>query len=263
VQKKGRAAGWSKETVLRELRDGAKITDICAQYAAGASPKSLRTEVDRWRAEDPDFKQKYTEAVGDKQMVPRGSTAKDLLPENADWRLRYCEELYREADSVKAAAATPYDFDTISKKLSQSFPDMYDPDFAAMVQEVRMKICAEMERRIVNAARDPLASPRDVAWIGFRWLERQDASKWGRQVEMIHKGTITHEHAVKPVTREDRLANLLSEQATFMGRSAQPALTSGQRDCIDVDAVVVRDADAVPAVTEDAPAALEMVVRAD
>ncbi len=199
----------------------------------------MSTEVDRWRRLDPEFDRQYIEIAKDLSRPIVAKPQKDSIPEHANWRLKFAEELYRTGDRIAAAAVTPYPWETIYRKLLQSDVRAFDKDLHEIVQVVQMKLCSEAESRIVSAMRDPELAPKDVAWIGFKWLERQDPTRWGKQVELVHTGTVKHEHTQPAaLPREQRLAALVAEQKQFM----LPAVTEStpvELDVIDVEAELV------------------------
>lgn len=234
--KEGRAPGWGKEAVLRELESGLSLVEVCAKYAIGVEPSTLRRDVLKWRETgktyDERFDAEYKRIVGEDNVYPRGDTSKELLPENADWRVAFCEEFAVTKSRELAAAATPHDYRTIYRKLNKD-DSLYDAEFAEMVHLVQMSFCAAIESDIIKSATNDLLPAKDRAWIGFKVLERQDPKRWGRQVEMIHSGTIKHETqpAQLQLPREQRLAALASELKQFM----LPADTQSAGDVIDVE----------------------------
>lgn len=209
---------------------GDSVETICARYSLGASPHSLRDEITRnWLHRDPEFRAKYkalARPAGGKKL-----TKEELNPEeHAGWEMRYCEALYTSGNPYKAASATPYDYQTIYKMLSPAYPD-YRKDFAELVQDVRMRFVADMQERVLNVVKDEKTAPKDVAWIAFQWMERQDKANWSRQ--MVHSGTIEHKAVGPMLSREDRLKALLAEQKQFMLPAGEPA----QQEVIDVEVV--------------------------
>lgn len=222
------------------MAEGESVSAVCARYSLGASVYSLRDEITRdWLHRDPAFREQYkalARPAGGKRL-----NKEELDPEqNAGWEMRYCEALYETANPYKAAAVTPYDYQTIYKMLSENYPE-YRKDFAEMVQEIRMRFCADMQERVVSAAKDPNTPARDVAWIGFQWLERQDKQQWSRQ--LVHSGTIKHEAIGPTMSREDRLALLLAEQKKFMQPRAAIEAGEVEADQDVVEAEVVTEGD--------------------
>jgi hypothetical protein len=232
-----RLEGWGKETVLKEIREGAVVMDICAKYALTNPPTSLYQEIVRWRHQDPAFEKEWTaimlERDPDRNSKSRGAPRKeDIDPSLADWRLKFCQDLFETGKKLEAARRSPFCWEEIVKKLNKTTPS-YDQQFAEMVHEVQMKLCAEMEGGFVEAFRE--SSGRDKAWIARSWLERQDPERWSRQVEMIHSGQVVHKHEIQ-VSRESRLAALADEQSRFFSKhSPAPALAAGDEEAIEVE----------------------------
>lgn len=221
-----RAPGWSRETLLREMRAGKPVMDVCAEYSLDTKPTTLYAEVTRWRAQDPEFERQYGEVLEGRGVSRAGGLPprEQLDPSIADWRLKFCEDLFETGKKLEAARRSPFSWEEIVKKLNRSTPS-YDHQFAEMVHEVQMKLCAEMEGGFVEAFRE--SSGRDKAWIAKNWLERQDPARWGKQVELIHSGAVavnhTHTHRLE-LPKEERLALLADEQQKFFAESYPAAL---------------------------------------
>jgi hypothetical protein len=218
---------WSKETLLREMREGVSVADCTAKYAVGkTSPNVLYQEIVRWRHNDKEFERQYIEILT-ARGVPRlgGGVPKELRdPTIADWRVKFCEDLFSTGKMLEASRRSPFCYEEIVKKLNKNTPS-YDEDFAEMVQQVRLKICAEMEGGFVEAFRE--SSGKDKAWIAKSWLERQDPTRWSKQVELVHSGKVEHQHNHShqlQLPKEQRLAALAAEQERFF--SSVPALSA-------------------------------------
>lgn len=235
---KARVDGWGKDTLLRELRTGLSLREVCNRYALEASPGTLRREVTVWRLTDPLFDRDYTQIMADRGHLTRinhdGPEKREYADPNlADWRVRFCERLYLDASRLAAAEGSPYEYRQICKMLDCNHVQ-YDKDFADLVKDVELRMNAEAEGLFFNALREA-DTPKDKAWIASKWLERRDPSRWSKQVEMIHSGTVKHEHEHKGLPREQRIAELMAAQQEFFKQHA-PALVleSGLRESIDV-----------------------------
>jgi len=215
-----RAPGWGKEAVLRELAAGDTLHQIAAKYALTTSPDALVTEIVRWRARDAAFAARY-DALMDRRGRPNRKAAgvkskAEQNPQLGDWKLHFCEALFETGSRLKAAEdpRVPYSWKHLHQMITPGYPQ-HDAAFADMVHLVEMRFCAQMEAGMVEAFRDA-KNPRDKAWIAKQWLERRDATRWGKQVEMIHSGQVSHTHEIAAKTREERLAELLADQQRFL-----------------------------------------------
>lgn len=221
---KARAPGWGKETVLRELEDGSSVRDICKRYSLETGYRALVTEIQQWRVRDADFKVRY-DALMDERDPNRSGGApskEEKDPSLGDWRVKFCEDLFRTGSRLKAAESSPYSYQLIYQKITEGYRH-YEPDFAELVQLTEMRLCAEMEGAMVDALREA-AAPRDKAWIAKAWLERRDPRRWGRQVELLHSGSIRHEHThTHRLSREERLEALVEDQQEFFGAAGEQA----------------------------------------
>lgn len=208
--------GWSAEWMkdfLRKLPEGEtfSLRGFCVSQA-GKSWQVLYKDVCVWRNQDEELRT----LLKDSQSHTIGAPKKGDRPENADWRVNFCEELLISCNRADAAAKTPYSLRQIQNMLSPK-SDQYDEHFARMVEEVDQKIISEMEGGIVQAFREA-PEPRDRAWIARSYLERRDPTRWSKQVELIHSGEVQHKHEITGKVNVDLLATLVEDQRLFMRR---------------------------------------------
>lgn len=223
--------GWGKEAVLAGLREGKAIMDVCAEYSIKSPPRVLYKETADWRKSDPAFAAEYDAVLNERfpnrsrAGRPRKETLDPLL---ADWRLKFCEDLFATANRARAADNSPFEYPHILAMLDPNKAE-YDKDFADMVHEVELRICSEMEGGIWSAYKE--ASGRDKAWIARQWLERRSPERWASQSKLQVSGKVEHEHkgVLKvELSRDERLALLAADQEKYFQAYTPKALPEGE-----------------------------------
>lgn len=239
-----RPAGWGKDLVLAELGVGRTLSEIYEKWAhSGATVNGLKWDVRKWKRDDDEFAAEVDRLVDARKdprvetlrKAPPPPTKEERDPSIANWRVQYCADLLETGTRTAAAERSPYDYSHIYRMLEPRYKD-YDEEFAELVHETEMRICAEMEGGIVEAFREA-DRPKDKAWIAKSWLERRDPTRWSRQVEMIHSGEVKHKHKHElPEPIQERLEALLDEQRKFFEESEARLQADG---VIEADFVVV------------------------
>lgn len=226
---------WSKETLEEELLHGSSsITAILKKYSIDGQWKATYGDFCRWRKEDPGLAERAKQYAlkrdpKKRQTMSGGRAPMDADPEHADWRAKYCEKLLETKNRATACEATPYNYDTIYKKLNPKYSE-YDQEFFDMVHAVEMKLLAYAEE-IMYTALDNEPSWRNKAWIAKEVLKVRDRERWSDKLDISieHKGVVKFE-----ANRQRMLAELAQEQVAQL-KPAQKALESGQMDYVDVE----------------------------
>lgn len=227
---------WSKETIQEELeQSNSGITSICKRYApSDGNWKALYFDVQRWKREDPDFAKAAEEhrhrTDTKKRVNPSGGRPrKDMKPEHADWRVKFCEELLRTKSRNKAAAVTPYSPEEIYMRLNNKYSS-YDKEFADMVHLTEMRMVAWAEE-LMWTSLDMAQNPKDKAWIAKEILKVRDRPRWGDRLDIEVAGTVQH---ILPEERRKMLIELESDQRNYFKESPKQ-LASGE--VIEVEVV--------------------------
>lgn len=235
------------ETVLEEMRRGDSVSEICRRYALGTTVGALRTEIERWRHRVPEFGAEYAaildEKYPDRLSQGRGRPTKEETDAKLrGWKMQFCEDLIKYNGSRnKAAARSPYTPEYIYQMLDESYP-AFDQEFYDLVHVTEMRLAAELEGGLYEDWAS-LGPGKDRAWIAMQILPRRQPKRWSKQLEMIHSGSIKHEHNHQlALPKNERLALLAEQQQKFFATepvAALPADTGGVaiEDVIDAEYV--------------------------
>jgi hypothetical protein len=130
----------------------------------------------------------------------------------------------------------------------------YDDHFAKMVKAVELEIAAQAEEIMVGAMGEEnwtdMASAKIAqakVWVAKTVAEKLDSKRWGKHIELTHKGGIEHRHTIGPSNAE-KIARLKDEQEAFLTKAREvkelPAAPISM-DIIDAEVVSVRPVDSI------------------
>jgi len=224
-----RHALWNKQLFREEVEAGGgeTIIAICRKWSTDpAKYQGLRNDIQAWRAEDPELDALCLERFG----THVGGGRQSLELQDPEWRQRYIEEYLRTKSRVKAAAVTPYSWESIRKKL-EPHKSEYDPVFVEMLSAAESKLLDRAEEVIYEALEDPKESSRNRAWTAFQLLKVRDRQRYGDKIDISVTGSVQHQ-----LDRGRVLAQLADSQQEFLDKQKETlALTEGE----PVDAEVV------------------------
>lgn len=229
---KNRGDGWGKETILSEMKEGRTLVQILQRYRTSSSVTVLEKEYQGWLRSDPEFNKAVREHS---PPTPGSSPNKEMKGEALpEWREKFGEDYYDTGDINAAARLSPYSESMIHEKLSARHRNV-DKRLIEIVAAIEVKMVKEFEGGFVKAFRDA-QQPKDRAWIAKSWLERRAPERWGKQVEMIHSGTVKHDHSVELKPRDQMLRELMADQKAF-GEKKDLALPAINENVIEGEIV--------------------------
>jgi len=218
---------WDKERVANDLQSLSHtgLIKICKQYGGEDHWRTYYNDIWKWKKLDKDFATIVNEFL--ERNSPGMSQPNSGRPRNDDgdksWQEGYCEALVKfNLNRAKAASVTPYSFDTIYQMLDPEYSS-YDKDFARMVKVTELTIASRAEQMVVDALHEDnfkdiesAKTTQSKVWVATKALEKLDPKRWGKQIEMTHKGTINHQHQLSAQTRGELFARLKTEQDAFL-----------------------------------------------
>jgi len=203
--------GWSKETLLAEMRGGLSVRAICKKHGEllGRPWKGLYAEVYKWRKQDDGFELVYSQLVPNHALEQRGltSAAKDVK-KWGNWRVECAREYARTQDLMASAKVTPYSKRTLYNMLTPSHAS-FDEQLYSMIESVERSICEMMKTGVIEDwhAEEPGGKRSRIA---FRYLQSMDSRfKTKTQVD----GVVQQVHSVEATTIE----SLAAEQRKVFG----------------------------------------------
>lgn len=160
---------------------------------------------------------------------PNGRPRMDMVPENADWMVAFCEEYLKEKNKGKASKVTPFKPATILKMLNPK-DTSFNAKFAEMVDICDMQLL-EMAKELAwegasEAVGNTAVSSKDKVWIGVNIAKVAKGTDWNQQKMDINlTGNIKFEAQRAKVTAE-----LVADQKSHFERVRQPLLIESGRD---------------------------------
>lgn len=233
---------WSKKTIHAEIKAGVSLRSICKKYhIPGVTPSagSLYNEITRWRYLDPVWDKKLTEILATRDRGGSGRPRKEQLdPSLADWRQKFCTDLFEGRSRLKAAQGSPHSYEYIYKMLNERYPE-YDKHFAELVHVTEMRMCASIEDDYV-ASIDAMPHGFQKAIAADKFLSKRDPSRWSDRIEMRHSGTVQHNHTHKAIgTREERLLELASQQQAFLQTQERQLMVAEEQKALPAETIAI------------------------
>lgn len=226
---------WDKERITQDLRSLSHtgIIKLCKQYGGEEGWRTYYNDVWKWKQLDPDFNevfQQFLERNSPGMSQPKSGRPRSDLGDKS-WQDDYCIALAKyNLNRHRAAQVTPYSFETIYQMLDPEYSS-YDEGFAKKVKAIELEISSRAEEMAVLALDEE--NYRDIetakitqtkVWVATKVLEKLDPKRWGKQIEMTHKGTINHKHQLAAGSKGELFARLKEEQDAFLAERMKRAL---------------------------------------
>lgn len=238
---------WDKERIKEDLSSLSHtgLIKLCKQYGGEDHWRTYYNDVWKWKQLDTEFAailSEFLERNSPGMSQPRSGRPRS---DNGDksWQDEYCIALAtHNLNRQKAARATPYSFEMIYQMLDPEYSS-YDPEFAKKVKAIELEISSRAEEMAVLALNEE--NYRDIetakitqtkVWVATKVLEKLDPKRWGKQIEMTHKGTINHRHQLAGGSKGELFARLKEEQDAFLAERLQRSLPPSQ-EVIEVEIV--------------------------
>lgn len=217
---------WDKALIVEDFKrlSHIKLVDYCRQYGGEDHWRTYYNDIWKWRKLDKDFDQSVRDYL-DKTNPRKGGHAGGRPEKDGgdkSWQDEFCLALVAcNGNRPKAAQVTPYSWEELYEMLDPDYTS-FNEEFSKKVKAVELELAARAEEIMVEALHeDNWKTVGDAkitqakVWVAKTVAEKLDPKRWGKHVELLHKGGIEHRHVIGS-SQADTIARLKDEQEAFL-----------------------------------------------